>query len=209
MTDIINLILVIVALIFLLRFNMWFWRRVRLIVKLGELKKMCDARITYVRFPFLPNKLQSEKPDIIVEILDTVYLIRLYSGGGTTKFVHFVSPKFSVRYTKVRTGRFVIQGRIRSRFITFADSAFNVGTKVFVHKELKDPDDFNHYERKVERVILFNPAPNEVSYVTKEKTSIKTAYTGDEMYGFKIFTASSFVAHADRATRKNDTMRYF
>ncbi len=209
MTDIINLILVITGLVLVFRFSLWFWRRSMLCIRLASLKKLCGAKITYQRFPFLPTGMASEKADIIVEILDTVYLIRLYSGGGITKFVHFASNKYSVRFSKLRTGRFVINGRIRSRFVSFADSAFNVGTKVIILPDFPIPEDDRFYGKNVERIILFNPAPNDVSYVSEKKTSIKTAFTGDEMYGMKVFTGSSFVAYADRETRKKDEMIYF
>lgn len=209
MTDIINLILIIIAVAIAYRFVSWVCRRVSLCIKLSGLKKMCGARITYQRFPFLPTFMANEKADITVEILDTVYLIRLYSGGGMTRYVHFASPNYSVRYSRVKTGRFVINGRIRSRFITFADSAFNVGTKVIILPDFPIPEDDRFYGKKVERVLLFNPAPNEVSFVTEEKTSIRTAFEGDDMYGVKVFTGSSFIAYADRETRKNDSFRYF
>ncbi len=209
MTDIINFILVVIAASVIYRFVSWVWRRASLCIKLAELKKMCGAKITYRRFPFLPTSWASEKADIIVEILDTVYLIRLYSGGGITRFVHFASPKYSVRYSRVKTGRFVVSGRIRSRFITFADSAFNVGTRVIILPDFPIPEDDRFYGKKVERVLLFNPAPNEVSFVTEEKTSIRTAFEGDDMYGIKVFTGSTFISYADRETRKNDAMMYF
>lgn len=209
MTDIINLILLIIGASLLYRFTLWVWRRAGLCIRLGKLKKLCDAKITYQRFPFLPTSMTSEKADITVEILDTVYLIRLYSGGGITKFVHFASPRYSVRFSRLKTGRFVINGRIRSRFVTFADSAFNVGTRVIILPDFPIPSDGSYYGKKVERVLLFNPAPNEVSYVTEEKTSIQTAFEGDKMYGIKIFTGSSFIAYADRETRKGDELRYF
>lgn len=209
MTDIINLILILIAASILYRFVSWIWKRAMLLLKLDSLKKLCGARITYLRFPFLPMFMTREKADIKVEILDTVYLIRLYSGGGATKFVHFASPEYSVRFSRLKTGRFVIQGRIRSRFITFADSALNVGTKVIILPDFPVPSDDGLYGKKVERVILFNPAPNEVSFVTEQKTSIRTAFDGDEMYGMKVFTGSSFISYADRETRKNDKMRYF
>ena len=209
MTDIINLILVVIGISLVYRFITWIWRRVALFIKLEQLKKIPGTKITYLRFPLLPNRFISEKADIMVEILDTVYLIRLYSGGGITKFVHFASPKYSVIYSRVKTGRFVVSGRIRSRFITFADSAFNVGTKVFILPDFPVPNDDRLYGKKVERILLFNPAPNEVSFVTSEKTSIRTAFSGDDMYGMKIFTGSGFIAYADRQTRKNDATIYF
>lgn len=209
MTDIINLLLTVAAVGIVWRFLSFIWIRCGTLIKLSKLKGLVGAKITYLRFPFLPTAFASEKADISVEILDTVYLLRLYSGGGVTKFVHFASEKYSVRYSRIRTGRFVIQGRIRSRFITFADSAFNVGTKVIILPPFPIPEDDRYFGKRIERILLFSPAPNEVSYVTKEKTSIRTAFTGDEMYGIKIFTGSSFVSYADRETRKHDEMRYF
>ncbi len=209
MTDIINLILVVIGVGIAYRLVSWVWRRVSLCVRLAGLKKACGAKITYQRFPLLPTFMASERADITVEILDTVYLIRLYSGGGITRFVHFASPNYSVRYSRVKTGRFVINGRIRSRFITFADSAFNVGTRVIILPDFPIPEDDRFYGKRIERVLLFNPAPNEVSFVSEEKTSIRTAFDGDEMYGIKVFTGSSFIAHADRESRKNDAFRYF
>ena len=209
MTDIINFIFVVIGISLGYRFITWLWHRVALLIKLEGLKKQHGAKITYLRFPLLPNRFISQKADIMVEILDTVYLLRLYSGGGITKFVHFASPKYSVVYSRVKTGRFVMSGRIRSRFITFADSAFNVGTKVFILPDFPIPSDDRLYGKRVERIILFCPAPNEVSFVSEEKTSIRTAFSGDDMYGVKVFTGSTFISYADRETRKNDEMRYF
>lgn len=209
MTDIINFVLIIIGLCICYRFAYWLCKRVSLFVKLESLKNTCNAKITYKRFPFLPTRRSGENADIIIEILDTVYLIRLYSGGGITKLVHFASPNFSVVYSRIKTGKFTVSGRIRSRFITFADSAFNVGTKVIILPDFPIQDDDSFYGKRIERVILFNPAPCEVSFVSEKKSSIRTAFNGDEMYGIKIFTASGFVRHADRETRKNDELRYF
>ena len=41
-----------------------------------------------------------------------------------------------------------------------------------------------------------------MSYVTEGKTSIKVAFTGDEVYGRKIFTASTFEIFVDREARR-------
>ena len=77
MTDIINLILVIIGAVLIFRFSLWLIRRIGLIIKLSYLKKTCKAKVKYLRFPFLPTFMMSEKADIEVEILDTVYLLRL------------------------------------------------------------------------------------------------------------------------------------
>ncbi len=209
MTDIINLILIIIGIILASRLVSWISKRVSLCIKLSSLKGMCGARITYRRSPFLPMCFMSDQADIIVEILDTVYLIRLYSGGDFTKYVHFADTRYSVIFSRINAGRFAASSRIASRLITLADTALNIGMRVKLMPEFNVSDDERFYRKNVVRVLLFNPAPHEVTYVTEETTSIRTAFDGDEIYGMKVFTASSFVAHADRETRKDDSFIYF
>jgi nickel-dependent lactate racemase len=151
----------------------------------------------------------SEKADIMVEILDTVYLIRLYSGGSRHSLVHFADEKYSVRYIKMASKWVAYRGFFGRSAMVDVAHAFTVGAKVFVLPPMKLSEEYEKSGLTTEKILLFNPSPNAVSYVTPEKTRIKLAFTGDEMHGMKIFTGSSFVAYADRQTRKDDEMRYF
>ena len=206
MVDIINVILFIIALILTVRGTGWTYKRVVMLWKLKRLVKRYDGEVKLLRFPFLPNSLTSAKPDISVRILDTVYLIRLYSGGTRYSLVHFASEKFSVRYVKMAS-KWVARGG-RHAIVDVAQ-AFTVRSRVFVTPPMKVPYEYERPDLKVEKILLFNPAPNAVSYVTPEKTRIKLAFTGDEFNGMRVFTGSSFVAYADRQTRKDDEMKYF
>ena len=210
MIDIINLILFIVLVIAALRITYWLSKRLKLITRLYSLKRVCGASVKFTRFPLLPTICISSQPDAIVEIGNTVYLIRLYS-GGKFKFVHFASPRYSVRFARMKAGIFAVNRRGRASIAIPTASTYNTQMKVFIIPELVVPEQIkNAYPQKdVENVMIFNPAPTEVSYVTEEKTTIKVAFTGDEFYGMKIFTSSSFVAYADRKTRENDEMIYF
>ncbi len=207
MVDIINFLLLAALAICLVRLIFWVSKRCLVIVKLMTLKRECGAKIKFLRFPFLPNACISKNPDISVEIRDTVYLIRLYSGGTRYSVVHFASEKFSVRSMKMAS-RFVARGRGRASVVD-ASQAFSIGARVFLTPTMKIPDIPEYRGKRVEKIMLFNPAPNTVSYVTPEKTTIKLAFTGDELFDMKIFTASSFAAYADRETRRNDEFRYF
>ena len=207
MIEIINILLVALIAFILISFCLWMYKRIALIFKLTRLVKEYSGEIKFLRFPFLPNSISSKKPDISIKILDTVYLIRLYSGGGKNSHVHFASDKFSVRYMKMAS-KMVSSGRWRTLVVMHTSQAHTVGAKVFVMPPMEAPDELKNHEN-VEKIMIFNPAPNAVSYVTKEKTTIKLAFTGDEMHDMKIFTASSFVAYADRQTRKDDEMMYF
>jgi len=207
MVDIINFLLLFIFCVVIIRYIAWAYKRLIMLSKLKKLTREHSGEVKLLRFPLLPNTLTNEKPDISVKILDTVYLIRLYSGGNRYSLVHFASEEFSVRYMKMAS-RMVTIGRWRSSIVDAAQ-AFAIGAKVFVIPPMKIPEELTKDGVRVEKIMLFNPAPNTVSYVTPEKTTIKLAFTGDELFGAKIFTASSFVAYADRQTRKNDDMIYF
>lgn len=209
MVEIINLLLLIAVSILLIRITVWTSKRIGMIIKLYRLVREHSGKLKFLRFPFLPNAFASEKPDISVKILDTVYLIRLYSGGSGYSLVHFASEKYSVRYVKMASKWVSYRGFFGRSAMVDVAHAFSVGAKVFVMPKLKTPDEFSDKNVNVEKVMLFNPAPNAVSYVTPEKTNIKLAFTGDELHGMKIFTGSSFVSYADRQTRKDDDMMYF
>ena len=147
--------------------------------------------------------MNSEKPDVYVKILNTVYLIRLYSGGNKHHMVHFVSERFSVRYMKMAM-RMLASTRRRGTGIAYVDSgkAFTVRSKVFVAKPMIAPDELTDSSLHCEKILLFNPAPHAVSYVSSEGTDIKVALTGDEVFGMKIYTGSSFTQYADTQTRR-------
>ena len=160
---------------------------------------MCNAKITLHTFPFRPMWAVSEKPDISVRILDTVYLLRIYSGGGIASSVHFVNEKFSVVYTQVKGG--MRTSRTKTGTPSLAGGV-NIGTKVRILPEMKLPKEYEDSRLTVEKILLLNPAPGDLTFVTEEKTSIRVAFTGDEMYGMKVFTASTFMRYADRESRK-------
>ena len=210
MVDIINIFLLVILCILIIRLVLWTRKRIALIFKLKKLVRVHSGEIKFLRCPFLPTRMTSEKPDIRIKILDTVYFIRLYSGGNKKHLVHFASENYSVRYMKMAL-RMLSSVRRRGTGIAFVESskAFTVRAKVYVTPPMKIPAEVDGTQLNTEKIILFNPAPHAVSYVNPERTRINLALTGDEMHGMKIFTGSSFVAYADRQTRKDDETTYF
>jgi len=177
--------------------------RIRLVAKLASLKKLCGAKVTYLKFPLISLIRWQAKPEIMVEIRDTVYLIRTIGAGGASKSFHFASPRFTVTFTKffmVLTPRSWRAMRGRAANI----SGMHIFIKVRTLPELQVPEELSRDPRKkIVPVLIFSPAPGSLTYVAEEKTSIKLAFTGDEFYGHKIFTASTFVAYADREAHKD------
>lgn len=185
------------------------WARMALIIKLGSLGRDSDAKVRYLRFPLLSFFRLSPKPDISVEIRDTVYLIRTIGAGGKSKSFHFASPNFTVTYTPFS---FLLTGRRRSgrggrALGVSGNPAF---PRVRYLPDLIIPDEFLRDSRKtVVPVLIFNPAPGTLTHVTEEKNRINLAFTGDEFYGYKIFTASTFVAFADREAHKDVNYHFY
>ena len=205
MVDIINLLLLVIGCVLVLKITKYLRKRIVLICRLTKLAKEYDGKLKFTRFPLLPTRTNTTKPDAYIKILDTVYLIRLYSGGGKHYMIHFASEKFSVRYMKMAL-RMLASTRARGKGIAYADSrkAFTVRAKVLVSKPMETPENLVGDTKRVEKILLFNPAPHAVSYVSNERTGIKLALTGDELYGMKIFTGSSFVAYASKQGQKDD-----
>lgn len=203
MVDIINFLLLILAIVFITRLALWLRKRIVLVLKLKKLVSRHNGELKFLRLPFLPTRMNSEKPDAYVKILNTVYLIRLYSGGNKHHMVHFVSERFSVRYMKMAM-RMLASTRRRGTGIAYVDSgkAFTVRSKVFVAKPMIAPDELTDSSLHCEKILLFNPAPHAVSYVSSEGTDIKVALTGDEVFGMKIYTGSSFTQYADAQARR-------
>ena len=74
--------------------------------------------------------------------------------------------------------------------------------------KLRIPDEYELSRKKIVPVLIFNPAPHDVTYVTPEKNKVVAAFTGDTVYTEKIYTASTFVTFADRYAREELSRRY-
>ena len=81
-----------------------------------------------------------------------------------------------------------------------AARGWSMGWKVCQWARMRDGD---------HALLLLDNQLRTVDGRNPEKNRIKLAFTGDEFNGMKVFTGSSFVAYADRQTRKDDEMKYF
>ena len=209
MGEFFGFIFLLISLFFIYKITKNLWARILLIIRLGSLKKTCNAKVRYLRFPLFSFFKLSARPDISVEIGDTVYLIRTIGAGGSSKSFHFASPNFTVTYTPFSL---MITGRRRSGR---GGGALGVTgnpmfTKVRYLPDLQIPDEFLRDSRKtVVPVLIFNPAPGTLTHVTEEKNRISLAFTGDEFYGYKIFTASTFVSFADREAHRDMNYHFY
>ena len=170
MEQILTFIIFLLLLVLVGKLVVFIGKRLGMLAKIYALKKQCDAKITLHSFVLRPMWWKCKTPDITVQIRDTVYRLHLYNGGGRARYVHFASDRFSVVYSKWKTvmrSSLGVQGLPR-----------NLGLTLSVKGEVNVIEPLSSYQGRgrVENILLFSPAPEEVSYVTEEKTSIKLAF---------------------------------
>lgn len=196
MAEIIRLSIIVILIVIAIRTFVFVFKRSVMLWKINSLKKECDAKIYLHTFPFSPFQTKSKKPDITIEIFDTVYAIRLYSGISSTRFVHFVDEKYSVVYKKVRA--MVMPSRAATKSGRGVRLSYSTGGKVNVMTDIC----VNNKRKRMVKILLFSPAPYEVSYVTEERSTIHLAFTGDTLYGYRVFTPSTLSTFIDREYRR-------
>ncbi len=195
MTGAIEFLLIITALCLTLVFCKMIYKRCALIRMFKRLEGIEGIEVKRLKCPFTSLIRMSRSPEYIVNIYENSYLVRCYNGGGVGKSVHFASPRFTARYSKMR-GYYYRAGMgrvVKTRGFTFGSSV-----KIIEPIALSN----GNFTKNYTEVLIFNPAPEDVTFVVKEKTSIRAAFTGDTVYGRRIFTASAFEIFADREARR-------
>ena len=205
MIEITRFIVVIFLVVFLYRALKAVARRAVAISKIKRLGELRGVSVSFPRNPYLSLWGLGKTPDIVVDIGSKVYIIRLLSGKGKLKRVHFASPEFFVIFnrTVLLTGTTGRRFRISKRA---GHTSLTLNRRTYILPPLEIPGEYKKRhdldEREIIPTLIFNPAPHAVSYVTPERTSIRVAFTGDEIFGMKVYTASSFALYLERLMRE-------
>jgi hypothetical protein len=166
---------------------------------------MNGAKIQYRRIPLFSLLTLSPVPEITVEIDERLYLIRLMGTGSSHRRVHFANPQYTVTIKGKRArGSMAVASTNQFRnqmLVRIPDYSRPKSGRVRILPPLRIPCKINTSGKTVVPVLIFNPAPHDVTYVTAEKNKVVAAFTGDTVYDQMIFTASTFVTYADRQTR--------
>ena len=201
MRDFIELIITFIAIWVFFSLTSFISKRLRLYRRISSLKKSCNAKITWHKSIFKPMWRTTSAPDLTVKILDTTYLIRIYSGGGSAMSVHFANERFSTVYMRMRASARSPHGTGAASLAM--SSGINLYAKVHVLPPFEEGESVGG---KVVRAMIMNPAPSVLSYVAPNKASIKIAFTGDELYGVRVFTDSTFIRYAERMKREEERL---
>ena len=198
MNDIFVVLFSLIIAVCLIRFLTLVSKRLSLHTSIMRLGKNEGVEVRVLRSPIASLFSVSEMPSYAVRVGSGIYYVRLYNGIGAGKVVHFASREFTVRFSRLVTATYS-RSRGGKRLRGFSRGV-SVGSKVIIMPPLRIPED--HPEGCTPYpVMIFNPAPGEVSYVTEERTRIEVAFTGDEIYGARVFTKTTFLNFIDRLTR--------
>ncbi len=168
-------------------------KRLKLLYTVSCLGKIDGVHVeidSYLSF-FIPRPTRTAAARVTVG--DKVYSVRIFNGISASHSVHFASRKFASVSIKTPGAT---KARIFGRHVSAVK--MDSGSAHFARTVIMPP---MQDEGCLIPVIIFNPAPRELTYVTPEKNSIKVAFTGDTVMGVRIFTRSTFANFIDRSSR--------
>ena len=196
---------IILAVLYLIGFIIFLSKRIRAHLGFKALEKTGKFKLKFTRSFFASLFKISHAPDLVAEIGDKIYLLRYYNGKGRRWQVHFANEEYSVRFQILLIrSLFASGGRLLSGHSRSAESTTTTRRKLIIVPKLQIPEEYKNAEslgKKIVPVLVFNPAPSNLTYVSDEKTSIKLAFTGDSFRGVKIFTGTSALNFLEREQR--------
>ena len=184
--------IIITAIIITVKIFLFTKRRLSLLISVLKLKKIDTVSVQITNFPALLSKRVTRKPFAKIKVGDKSYAVRLFNGKGHSHAAHIVNSSFASVFLK--TG-----GAVKVRTLARHTIAAKEAARVYFPRTVFLPDTSSDEEEH--EILLFSPSPRELTYVTAERTSIKAAFTGDEIFGFKVFTKTTFANFIDRDSR--------
>ena len=167
-------------------------RRLSLLISVLKLNKIETVSVKITNPIAVFSKRVTKKPFAKVTVGYKTYAVRLFNGKGHSHAAHIVNSSFASVFLK--TG-----GAVKVRTLARHAFAVNEASRVYFPRTVFLPDTSSDKEEN--EILLFSPSPRELTYVTAERTSIKAAFTGDEVFGFKVFTKTTFANFIDRDSR--------
>ena len=167
-------------------------KRISLLISVLRLRRLDGVEVAICSiFAFLLPMIAAT-PAFRVKVHSKTYAVRLFSGKGSFHAVHIVNREFAAVFMK-SGGAVKVRRFVRSMRAVHEDSRVYFPRTVIMKPMERYPDEIE--------IMLFSPAPRELTYVSESRTSIKVVFTGDEVYGMRIFTKTTFCNFIDRDTR--------
>ena len=184
--------LLVVCIVIIVKLFLFTKRRFSMLRTVLKLKKIDTVDVQITNFSALFSKKVTKTPFAKVTVGKKVYSVRLFNGKGFRHAAHIVNERYATVFLK--TG-----GAVKVRSLARRAVVAHEAPRVYFPRTVFLPDITD--EKGEMPILLFTPAPRELTYVTEERTSIKAAFTGDEVFGFKVFTKTTFANFIDRDSR--------
>lgn len=184
--------LIVIAIVITVKVFLFVKRRLSLLFAILKLRKIDTVDVQITNFLALLSKKVTKKPFAKVKVRDTVYAVRLFNGKGHSHAAHMVNSRYATVFLK--TGGAVKVRTLARRVIAAREAARVYFPRTVFLPEIED-------DTEEIPILLFSPTPRELTYVTAERTSIKAAFTGDEIFGSRVFTKTTFANFIDRDSR--------
>ena len=183
-------IVILVSLIYKISF--FITKRMSLVFKIMRLKKEKTAEILDFNLAAFFSHRPSKKAAIRLSVNSKIYAVRLFDGKNYRHSAHIANETYATVFLK--TG-----GATKARRFVVGVKTVTESARVYFPKTVFLPD--LSEDNADAEILIFSPAPRDLTFVSAERTSIKAAFTGDVVYGMKIFTASTFENFIDRDSR--------
>ncbi len=184
------IIIIIVLAYKIIRFVL---KRLFLLLSVLRLRNITGVSLEELRPIAFFSPRVTKVPVVRVKIYSRSYAVRLFSGKSSLYAVHIANREYAAVFMK-SGGAVKVRRFVRSMRAVHEASRVYFPRTVIMKPIECHPDD--------SEVMIFSPAPRELTYVTEKRTSIKVAFTGDEIYGMKIFTKTTFSNFVDRESRR-------
>ena len=190
--QVIEFIILLSVLIVIFRLIKFAVKRLSLLISIIKLGAIEGVRIECVRYLYFFAPGITEAPVCKITVGEKNYSVKLFHGKGHTHAVHIVNAEYASLFMK-SAGAVKVRRFVRSMRAVHEEARVYFPKTVFIPKWETESGEIP--------VLLFSPAPRELTYVSPERTSINVAFTGDEVYGMKIYTRTTFANFIDRSSR--------
>ncbi len=184
--------LIVILIVIAVKIFLFTKRRLSMLFSILGLRKIDTVEVQITSFFALFSKKVTKKPFARIKVRDKTYAVRLFNGKGYSHAAHILNKSFACVFLK--TG-----GAVKVRSLARHVIAVKEASRVYFPRTVFLPDTSNYKEEIP--ILIFSPSPRELTYVTAERTSIKAAFTGDEVFGSKVFTKTTFANFIDRDSR--------
>lgn len=171
-----DILIIFFAVLYIFRFIRAFFMRVKLVRQIKKICKEQKHRLTVHRSPIASLFRLSKKTDLTIDAYTAIYHVKFFTALSHKKIYHFVDSHNYITYLKLYFALpFAAEASESLLFPSFRRFKPNI-------PELGEKEKY---------ILLFNPMPNDVTYVDKNGTR-QVASNGSAVNQLYIYNGKGF-----------------